>query len=148
VVGDSITVGGISGDIEKIGFRSTRLRSIDGNLIMIPNRLLTSQSLENLSERNYRRAQFKLTCDLATKPAQIEKAIAAIEALILEEPLCKKKAPKIIFEGFGMYSLDILVTYYVASKDFNKFQDLKQALNLQILKVLENEGISLASSVK
>ncbi|MEY2793904.1 MAG: hypothetical protein RJA76_1896, partial [Bacteroidota bacterium] len=55
VVGDTIQVGSIIGDVEKIGFRSTKLRAVDGNLIMIPNRLLTSQSLENLSERNYRR---------------------------------------------------------------------------------------------
>ena len=148
VVGDSIQVGGISGDIEKIGFRSTRLRGADGNLIMIPNRLLTSQSLENMSERDYRRAKFNLTCDLKTKPSQIEKAIAAIEALILQDALCKKKAPKIVFEGFGTYSLDISVTMFVSSKDFSKFQLVKQEINLGILKILEQEGIELASSVK
>ena len=147
VVGDNIQVGGISGDIEKIGFRSTRLRGVDGNLIMIPNRLLTSQSLENMSERDYRRAKFTLTCDLKTKPSQIEKAIAGIEALILEDALCKKKAPKIVFEGFGTYSLDISVTLFVSSKDFTKFQLVKQEINLGILKILEKEGIELASSV-
>ena len=148
VVGDSIQVGGISGDIEKIGFRSTRLRGVDGNLIMIPNRLLTSQSLENMSERDYRRANFNLTCDLKTKPSQIEKAMAEIETLILLEPLCKKKAPKIVFEGFGNYSLDISVTLFVSSKDFSKFQMVKQEINLGILKILDKEGIELASSVK
>jgi MscS family membrane protein len=148
VVGDSIQVGGISGDIEKIGFRSTRLRGLDGNLIMIPNRLLTSQSLENMSERDYRRAKFNLTCDLKTKPSQIEGAIAAIEALILQDALCKKKAPIIIFEGFGTYSLDISITLFVSSKDYSKFQLVKQGINLGILKILEKEGIELASSVK
>jgi MscS family membrane protein len=148
VVGDSIQVGGISGDIEKIGFRSTRLRGADGNLIMIPNRLLTSQSLENMIERDFRRAKFNLTCDLKTKPSQIEKAIADIEALILQDALCKKKAPKIVFEGFGTYSLDISVTLFVSSKDFTKFQLVKQEINLGILKILEKEGIELASSVK
>lgn len=148
VVGDSIQVGGISGDIEKIGFRSTRLRGADGNLIMIPNRLLTSQSLENMSERDYRRAKFNLTCDLKTTPSQIEKAMTEIEALILKEALCKKKAPKIVFEGFGTYSLDISVTMFVSSKDFSKFQLVKQEINLGILKILEKEGIELASSVK
>ena len=148
VVGDSIQVGGISGDIEKIGFRSTRLRGADGNLIMIPNRLLTSQSLENMSERDYRRAKFNLTCDLKTKPFQIEKAMTEIEALILKEALCKKKGPKIVFEGFGTYSLDISVTLFVSSKDFTKFQLVKQEINLGILKILEKEGIELASSVK
>lgn len=147
VVGDSIQVGGISGDIEKIGFRSTRLRGADGNLIMIPNRLLTSQSLENLSERDYRRAKFNLTCDLKTNSKQIEHAIEQIEKFILEDALCRKKAPKIVFEGFGTYSLDISITLYVATKDFNKFQQVKQTVNLGILSILEELKINLASSV-
>ncbi len=147
VVGDSIQVGGISGDIEKIGFRSTRLRGADGNTIMVPNRLLTSQSLENMSERDYRRAKFNLTCALHTNTKQIKSAIERIEKFILEEPLAKKKAPNIVFEGFGNYSLDISITLFVASKDFNKFQQVKQAINLGILSILEDLKIDLASSV-
>jgi MscS family membrane protein len=146
VVGDNIQLGTISGDIEKIGFRSTRIRGADGNLILVPNRLLTSQSLENMSERDYRRAKYTLQCELNTKPAQIEAAIAAIETFIQEEPLCKKKAPKVIFEGFGAYSIDISVTYFVQTKDFAKFQATKQAINLGILKVLEKEKIVMARS--
>ena len=64
----------------------------------------------------------------------------------LEEPLCKKKAPKVIFEGFGAYSIDISVTYFVQTKDFAKFQATKQAINLGILKVLEKEEIVMARS--
>lgn len=146
VVGDNIQIGSISGDIEKIGFRSTRIRGADGNLILVPNRLLTSQSLENMSERDYRRAKYTIQCELNTKPAQIEAAISAIESFIQEEPMCKKKAPKVIFEGFGAYSIDISVTYFVQTKDFAKFQATKQAINLGILKVLEKEKIVMARS--
>jgi MscS family membrane protein len=146
VVGDNIQIGTISGDIEKIGFRSTRIRGADGNLILVPNRLLTSQSLENMSERDFRRAKYTILCELTTKPSQIESAIASIDALIQEEPLCKKKAPKVIFEGFSAYSIDISVTYFVQTKDFAKFQATKQAVNLGILKVLEKEKIVMARS--
>lgn len=146
VVGDTIQIGSVSGDIEKIGFRSTRIRGADGNLILVPNRLLTSQSLENMSERDYRRAKYTIQCELNTKPAPIEAAIAAIEAFILEDSLCKKKAPKVIFEGFGAYSIDISVTYFVQTKDFAKFQATKQSINLGILKVLEKEKIVMARS--
>lgn len=148
VVGDTIQVGTISGDIEKIGFRSTRLRGVDGNLIVIPNRLLTSQSLENLTDREFRRAKFNLTCDLLTQTAQIETAIEAIEKMILADPLCKKKPPKVVFEGFGMYSLEISVIFFVRTKDFAKFQSVKQEINLRILHILESNQIKLASSVK
>lgn len=148
VVGDSIQVGTISGDIEKIGFRSTRLRGLDGNLIVIPNRLLTSQSLENLTDREFRRAKFTLTCALETQTSQLETAIEAIEKTIQEDTLCKKKAPKVVFEGFGPYSLDISVTFFVQTKDFAQFQLVKQEINLRILQILEANQIKLASSVK
>jgi MscS family membrane protein len=148
VVGDTIQVGTISGDIEKIGFRSTRLRGVDGNLIVIPNRLLTSQSLENLTEREFRRAKFTLTCALESQNTQLETAITAIEKTILENPLCKKKAPKVVFEGFGLYSLDISVIFYVQTKDYAKYQSVKQEINLRILQILESNQIKLASSVK
>jgi MscS family membrane protein len=148
IVGDSIQVGTISGDVEKIGFRSTRLRGLDGNLVVIPNRLLTSQSLENLTDREFRRAKFTLTCGLETQTVPLETAIAAIEKTILENALCKKKAPKVVFEGFGPYSLDINVTFFVQTKDFAKFQLVKQEINLRILQILEANQIKLASSVK
>ena len=147
VVGDSIQVGSMTGDIEKIGFRSTRLRGNDGNIIVIPNRLLTSQSLENLSEREYRRAKFNLTCDLKTTSAQINVAIESITATILQEKLCTQKEPKVIFEGFGPYSLDISVMFYVETKDLAVFQQTKQRINSHILEILQTEKITLASSV-
>jgi MscS family membrane protein len=147
VVGDSIQVGVITGDIEKIGFRSTRLRGNDGNLIVIPNRLLTSQSLENLTERDYRRAKFNITCNLKTTPAQINATIESITAGILQENLCKKKEPKVVFEGFGPYSLDISVMFFVETKDLSVYQQTKQRINMRILEILEQEKITLASNV-
>jgi MscS family membrane protein len=147
VVGDSIQVGQMTGDIEKIGFRSTKLRGLDGNLIVIPNRLLTSQSLENLSERDYRRAKFNLTCDLTTTNTQIEKAIEAITLAIKAHQHCKPKEPKVVFEGFGPYSLDVSVTFFVGTKEFSVYQQTKQEINLQILEILQQENIKLASSV-
>jgi MscS family membrane protein len=129
VVGDSIQVGTITGDIEKIGFRSTRLRGNDGNLIVIPNRLLTSQSLENLSERDYRRAKFNLTFALTTTSVQIEAAIQSITTSILKD------------------SLDLSVMFYVETKDLAVFQQTKQRINIQILEILQQENITLASSV-
>jgi MscS family membrane protein len=146
VVGDNIQVGTITGDIEKIGFRSTRIRALDGNLIIIPNRLLTSQSLENLSERNYRRAKYLLTFALHTKGEQIEKLIPEIENLINLEVLCREKPAKVTFEGFGNYALEVSITYYVQTDDFATYQAIKQSMNLGILKLIEANQMSLASS--
>jgi MscS family membrane protein len=147
VVGDNIQIGTISGDIEKIGFRSTRLRGADGNVIVIPNRLLTSQSLENMSEREFRRAKFTLTCDLKTSPDQIKQAVSAITERIHQDKLCRKKEAKVVFEGFGPYSLDISVMFFVETKDLSVFQSTKQEINMGILEILQAHQITLASSV-
>lgn len=146
VVGDSIQVGAITGDIEKIGFRSTRIRALDGNLIIIPNRLMTSQSLENLSERNYRRAKYLLTFALNTKVEQIEKLLPEVENLIHQEVLCGEKVAKVTFEGFGAYGLEVSITYFVQTEDFTTYQSIKQTMNLSILKLIEENQMSLASS--
>lgn len=146
VVGDSIQVGTITGDIEKIGFRSTRIRALDGNLIVIPNRLLTSQSLENLSERNYRRAKYLLLFALNTKVEQIEKLLPEVENLIHQEVLCREKVAKVTFEGFGAYGLEVSITYFVQTEDFATYQSIKQSMNLGILKLIEENQMSLASS--
>ena len=148
VVGDTIQVGQISGDIEKIGFRSTRLRAVDGNLIVVPNRLLTSQSMENLSDRAFRRSKFLITCAQGTSAAQITSCMQGIEQIILANPMCIKKAPKIIFEGFGAYSLDVSIVYHVETQDYHVFQSVRNDINLHILALLEKEGIGLASSVR
>ena len=147
VVGDNIQLGSTSGDIEKIGFRSTRLRGADGNLVVIPNRLLTSQSVENMSERDFRRAKYTLTCDLKTTPDQIKQAILSITQHIQQERLCQKREPKVVFEGFGPYALEISVMYFVETKDLSVFQLTKQGINMRILEILAESKINLASSV-
>ena len=53
-----------------------------------------------------------------------------------------------MFEGFGLYALEISVTFFVQTKDFAKYQQVKQEINLRILQILEANQIKLASSVK
>jgi small-conductance mechanosensitive channel len=84
---------------------------------------------------------------LKTTPAQINATIESITAGILQENLCKKKEPKVVFEGFGPYSLDISVMFFVETKDLSVYQQTKQRINMRILEILEQEKITLASSV-
>lgn len=140
-VGDSINVGGIEGVVEKIGFRSTRLRTVDGSLVTMPNRLLTSQSLDNLSERNLKRARYLLKLDTETSPEQLIRLTNEVKKKIIEHEYVEKSSVAVNFDSFSDNSLDVVVVYFV---DIKRFVEIKEKVNLQIIAIAENIGVKFA----
>jgi MscS family membrane protein len=143
-VGDSINVGGTEGTIEKVGFRSTRLRTFDGSMVTVPNRLLTSQSLDNLSERRLRRARFFLRLAYNTPGEQVTDVVKAIQTYIDNHPETNKEQGVVRFDSFAESSLDILVIFFVETPFPREFTRVKEEVNLMILKIIETNGVKFA----
>jgi MscS family membrane protein len=143
-VGDAINLGGMEGTIQTIGFRSTRLRTFDGSLITIPNRLLTSQSLENLTERRLRRARFVLRLAYQTPVDVLQALVASIQQLIDEHPETRQEPGVVRFDAFGESSLDVLVIFYVETASAFEFNRVKEDVNLKIIKIVESSGARFA----
>jgi MscS family membrane protein len=143
-VGDAINVGGMEGIIQNVGFRSTRLRTFDGSLITVPNRLLTSQSLENLSERRLRRARFLLRLSYFTPVEQLKTVVSDIQRLIDEHPETRQEPGVIRFDAFGESSLDVLVVFYVETASAFEFNRVKEEVNLKIIEIVESRGVRFA----
>ena len=143
-VGDSINVGGIEGTIVKLGFRSTRLQTFDGSLVTVPNRLLTSQSLENLSDRRQRRAKFVVRLAYDTPPATLVALVEAIQRFIDEHPETHQEPGVVRFDAFGESSLDILVIFFVQTPLAFEFNRVKEEVNLKILDLVTNTGTRFA----
>ncbi|MBU1820163.1 MAG: mechanosensitive ion channel family protein [Bacteroidetes bacterium] len=143
-VGDAINLGGMEGTIQNVGFRSTRLRTFDGSLITIPNRLLTSQSLENLTERRLRRARFVLRLAYQTPVEQLQAVIAAIQQLIDEHPETRQEPGVVRLDAFGESSLDVLVIFYVETALAFEFNRVKEDVNFKIIKIVESSGARFA----
>ncbi|MFD1816809.1 MscS family membrane protein [Pseudarcicella hirudinis] len=144
-VGDGVQIDKISGEIEKIGFRSTRIRTLEGSLVTIPNRLLTSQALDNLSKRDYRRARYLLKLRLDTPVDSLKKVIADIQQIIDADELTNQKQGGVRFEGFSENSVDVLVIYYIQTQDYWKSQQIKENINFEIMKILEKNEVQFAS---
>lgn len=136
-VGDSINVGGTEGTIVKVGFRSTRLVTFDGSLVTLPNRLLTSQSLDNLSERRLRRAKFVVRLAYDTPAPSIKAIVASIQAYIDQHPETNREPGVIRFDAFGESSLDVLVIFFVETALAREFNRVKEEVNLKILEIVE-----------
>lgn len=145
VTGDTVTAGTgptqVTGTVEKIGFRSTRLRTDDGSLIAVPNRLMVSQSLDNLTERQQRRVKFFLKLALNTPPDTLKAIVEQIRQSLDERDLTRQNPALIQFDTFGESSLDILIQYYVATADWREFNRIKEEVNYLLVSIVhQNNG--------
>lgn len=143
-VGDAINVGGIEGTIVKLGFRSTRLQTFDGSLVTLPNRLLTSQSLENLSDRRQRRAKCVVRLAYDTPAATVAALVTAIQGYLDQHPETHQEPGVVRFDAFGESSLDILVIFFVQTPVAREFNRVKEEVNLKILEIVNNSGTRFA----
>jgi len=148
VVGDNIQSDKVSGDVENIGFRSTRIRTGDGSLITIPNRLLTAQALENQTKRKYIRAKYTVKLASDTSIDILEKIVTEINQVVYNQELIFKSEPGAThFGGFGENSLDILVSYNIATNDSKIFNQVKEQINYQIVSIIKTNETKFAHPI-
>jgi MscS family membrane protein len=148
VVGDNIQLDKVSGDVENIGFRSTRIRTGDGSLITVPNRLLTAQALENQTKRKFMRAKYTVKLQSDTSIDIIEKVVREINQAVHNQEFSYKPDPGITrFGGFGENSLDILVSYNIATNDGALFNKIKEQINYQIMSIIKTNETKFAHPI-
>jgi MscS family membrane protein len=124
-IGDWIKINGVEGNIEKVGFRSTRIRSFDKSVISIPNRQLIDSNLENFSERGMRRVLFTIGAIYGLSRETLEKTMSEIRNVILKTD-GTTGVPIVHLESFGNSSVNIQVVYFIsvnADVDFGKVKE-------------------------
>jgi len=145
VVGDLVTAGDVSGTVEKIGFRSTRLRTAEKSYLTVPNKSLIDKPLDNLSLRTSRRVGFTLIFDQETTSAQlraiVEEAVAAIRAHPLVTADVQMK-----FVGITPQGLEVSVQYFVETSAYDEYLDVKETLNYRLIETVEHQGGSFADT--
>jgi len=144
-VGERIVIDNYDGVVEEVGFRSTRIRTFDGHQISIPNEKVINTTLENIGRRPFIRWRTNITITYDTPPDKVEKAVAIIrEILDNHEGMHHDYPPRVFFNGFNDWSLNIQVTAYYHPPDFWTHQAWLHKTCLAILRGFENEGIDFA----
>lgn len=133
-VGDLVKVDGVEGTIEKVGFRSTVLRSTDKTTIIIPNRAMIDGVLENLTRRNYRRVKFNIGITYETKAEVLKKVIAEINNFLTAHPHTSDST--VTFDSFADSALTIQVLYLVENIDYNEYLKIKEEVNFKIIELV------------
>lgn len=140
--GDFIVVGPIAGNIEHIGLKTTRIRSLGGEQIVCSNTELLKQTIQNYKRMDLRRIVFGFAVSYRTSQQQLERVAADVRARI--EQCRDTRFDRAHFARFGDRGLEFEVVYYVLLADYNRYMDIQQSLNLGILEDLERQGVELA----
>jgi small-conductance mechanosensitive channel len=142
VVGDFLIVGDVLGTVESIGVKSTRLRSLDGEQIVMPNSDLLSSRVRNYGRMLERRVVFATAVTYETPVDLLERIPRLIREII--EGQADTRFDRSHFATHGAASLDFETVYYVRSPDYNRYMDIRQAINLRLHRELAKLGIEFA----
>ncbi|MCL4547484.1 MAG: mechanosensitive ion channel family protein [Bacteroidetes bacterium] len=141
-IGDFITFDGKAGTIEKIGIKSTRVRSLSGEQLIVSNSKLTSSVLHNYKRMETRRIVFNLGVTYQTKSKQLKTIPGVIKSIIEKQELAK--FDRAHFQSFGNSSLNYEVVYFIMSADYTKYMDTQEKINVEIYEQFEKLGIKFA----
>jgi MscS family membrane protein len=143
-LGESVKIGAHEGTVEDIGIRSTKLRTGNHNLIVVPNKMAAAEAITNNSRYLRRKQEQVITLTYDTTPEQMEAIVAEIREIIEGEPEVDAKSVHAYFRDYSASSLDIWISYSTKGPDFAKFMQLRQRINLNIMRAVERNGLAFA----
>ncbi|VGO11656.1 Low conductance mechanosensitive channel YnaI [Pontiella desulfatans] len=144
-LGERIKVGGHDGTIEEVGFRSTRLRTLDGHLVTMPNGELANQMIQNIGKRPYIKRVMNVTITYDTPPEKVQQAIDILNELLENhEGMDAEFPPRVFFNDFNDCSLNLLVIYWYHPPEYWDYLKHANWLNMELLKRYNEAGIEFA----
>jgi MscS family membrane protein len=143
-VGDFCRVGQITGHIEKIGIRSTQIRTLDRTVVTIPNGVFSSDIIENYAHRDKFRFITTLNFRYETSPDQLRFLLTELRKVLYAHPKVYEAPARIRFIGFGAHSLDIEIFAYLDALNFDEFLEIREDLMLRMMDVVDRSGTEFA----
>jgi small-conductance mechanosensitive channel len=141
-VGDYVVVGDIRGNVERIGIKTTRLRSLTGEQIIFANSDLVGSRIQNFKSLTERRALFQFGVTYQTPAAKLEEIPAMVRKII--EGVGLTRVDRVHFASYGDSALLFEVVYYVLSREYVDYMDVQHEINLALFRTFEGEGIEFA----
>lgn len=143
ITGELLKVNNITGTVERIGLRSTRIRTVEKTFVTVPNKQMVDSIVDNLSQRSQRRAEVRLELDLRTDSASIDRLLAEVRR-VLERPGVVSRS---VFLTDILPDAYVLVCeYYTEATAIDEYNSLRQEVNMEVLRCMEALGVRLAGS--
>lgn len=142
VVGDFIVVDNLRGTVERVGIKTTRVRSLDGELMVFSNTDLLKSRIRNFKRMSDRRVEFTLGVTYGTPLDKLRRIPQWLREIVKAQP--KTRFDRAHFKQYGEWALVFEVVYYVLDSDYSVYMDVQQAINLALFERLEREGVEFA----
>jgi MscS family membrane protein len=144
-VGDRIVINNYDGSVENVGFRSTRIRLLNGNLVSIPNEKVVNSEVENVGRRPNIRWLTQIGITYDTPYEKVQEAVKILRDILENhEGLHPDFPPRVHFNGFNDWSLNITVVVWYHPPEWWDFQAWLQQTCLEILHQFDSAGIDFA----
>ena len=146
-MGELVKIGDHLGPVEEVGFRSTRIRTLQGHLVTIPNSVITNSSVENIGRRPFIRRTSNITITYDSGHTKAKRAVEIIKEVLAgvqEVNTNAEKPPRVYFSDFNDWSLNIYMSYWVRPADYWLFQQVNEQVNFEIMKRFKAEEIEFA----
>jgi small-conductance mechanosensitive channel len=141
-IGDFIIVGEDMGIVKRIGVKSTRIQTLQGEELVVCNKELTESRVHNYKKMQRRRIVFGFGVEYETPTEKLKRIVEIVKEIIGEIEITE--LDRVHFKEFGEFSLVFEVVYYLNSSDYTVYMDTQQEINLQLKEQLEEEGVKMA----
>lgn len=142
LVGDFIIVGDMRGTVQRIGLKTTRIRSLTGEQVVVANSELLRQRIHNYKQMQERRATFSFGVVYQTPAEKLDVIPGMVKRIIEAQP--DTRFDRAHFKEYGDFALVFEVVYWMLRPDYNLYMDTQQAINLALFRQFEQEGIGFA----
>jgi len=144
-LGDRVLIDGHDGPVEQLGFRSTRIRTLEGHLITIPNGELANKTIQNIGRRPNIRRIMNVTITYDTPPEKVKRAVDILKEILNDhEGMHPDMPPHVYFNDFNDASLNIFAIYWYHPPDWWAFCAFGERVNHELLRRYNEEGIDFA----
>jgi len=145
-IGDRVVVGGADGVVEEVGFRSTKLRTLDGHLVTVPNSVVANTKVENVSARPFLKRSFDVGVTYDTEPKKMKLAVEILREMCRarHDHFPEDRPARVHFTEFAASSMNINVTYWFVPVEWADFLVFNHDFNMELLSRFNAEGLEFA----
>jgi len=143
-IGDYIVTPDATGIVEKVGWRSTRIRQLDQAIVTIPNSTIANSAITNWSRLSKRWIDIEFGVTYSTTADQMEELLERGQDMLIQREHVDSDTIQIIFKELGTSSLDVLVRCYIDLSDWYDWMKEKEKINLELMRLIADMGLIIA----
>jgi MscS family membrane protein len=142
-LGDNVRVHNFTGSVEKIGLRSTRIRTDQKTFITVPNKQMVDSILDNLSLRTQRKGELRIEIGLTTSSASLRELITGTKKILERKEI---ETSTVLLNDITPSSFLVLIDYFTGAITQKEFNDIKEQINFEVLELLEMSKIEISGA--